>query len=165
VNALLRAAVAALVAVGCSKAESAGNAKQPGGPGGGATPPPMPVEVAVAASDTVVDAINASGQIEAVQSIELRPDIEGRLSEILVREGVPAARGTPLFKVDDAELRAEVARAAPASCSLSARRPRPISSAPKRPHGALRRSSSCCGCGSHGRQCARRSPVWSASAS
>jgi membrane fusion protein (multidrug efflux system) len=111
VNALLRAAVAALVAVGCSKAESAGTAKQPGGPGGGATPPPMPVEVAVAASDTVVDAINASGQIEAVQSIELRPDIEGRLSEILVREGVPAARGTPLFKVDDAELRAEVARA------------------------------------------------------
>jgi membrane fusion protein (multidrug efflux system) len=71
----------------------------------------MPVEVAIAATDTVVDAINASGQIEAIQSIELRPEVEGRLTAILVREGAVVARGTPLFKVDDAELRAEVARA------------------------------------------------------
>jgi membrane fusion protein (multidrug efflux system) len=72
----------------------------------------MPVEVAIAATDTVVDAINASGQVEAYQSIELRPEIEGRLTAILVREGTSVGRGTPLFKVDDAELRAEVARAA-----------------------------------------------------
>jgi membrane fusion protein (multidrug efflux system) len=71
----------------------------------------MPVEVAVARTDTVVDAILATGQIEAVQSIELRPDIEGRLAEILVREGALVSRGTPLFKVDDAELKAQVARA------------------------------------------------------
>jgi membrane fusion protein (multidrug efflux system) len=104
-----RAALAAMLAAACSRAESAANGKQPGA--GGASPPPMPVEVAVAVTDTVVDAINASGQVEAVQSIELRPDIEGRLTQILVREGMPVARGTPLFKVDDAELRAEVARA------------------------------------------------------
>ncbi|HEX5387063.1 MAG TPA: efflux RND transporter periplasmic adaptor subunit [Gemmatimonadales bacterium] len=71
----------------------------------------MPVEIAVARTDTVVDAIEASGQIEAVQSIELRPDVEGRLVAILVREGAQVTRGMPLFKVDDAELRAEVARA------------------------------------------------------
>ena len=71
----------------------------------------MPVEVAVAATDTVVDAINASGQIEAVQSIELRPDIEGRLTQILRAGRHAGGTGTPLFKVDDAELRAEVARA------------------------------------------------------
>jgi membrane fusion protein (multidrug efflux system) len=59
----------------------------------------------------VVDAILATGQIEAMQSIELRPEIEGRLSEILIREGALVARGTPLFKVDDAELKAQVARA------------------------------------------------------
>ena len=39
------------------------------------------------------------------------PDIEGRIAEILVREGSEVARGAPLFKVDDAELKAEVARA------------------------------------------------------
>ena len=105
-NALLLLALAA-----CDKAESAG---KPGGGGGGAAgggPPAMPVEVAVARTDTVVDAIIATGQIEAMQAIELRPDVEGRIASILVREGALVARGTPLFKVDDAELRAQVARA------------------------------------------------------
>jgi membrane fusion protein (multidrug efflux system) len=71
----------------------------------------VPVEVVPARIDTVVDAILATGQIEALQSIELRPEVEGRLVEILVREGAEVARGAPLFKVDDAELRAQVARA------------------------------------------------------
>ena len=48
----------------------------------------MPVEVAVAISDTIVEEILAIGEIEAVQSIELRPDIEGRIVEIFVREGI-----------------------------------------------------------------------------
>ena len=46
-----------------------------------------------ARTDTVVDAILATGQIEAMQSIELRPDVEGRLVEILVREGAEVAPG------------------------------------------------------------------------
>lgn len=105
--ALAVATVAALA--GCTKAESAG---KPGGEqGAGGGPPAMPVEVAVARTDTVVDAILATGQIEAVQSIELRPDVEGRIAEILVREGAFVRQGTPLFKVDDAELKAQVAQA------------------------------------------------------
>ena len=92
----------------CKQAESAG--KGAGGPGGaGGGPPAMPVEAASARADTVIDAILATGQIEALQSIELRPDVEGRLVQILVREGSPVARGTPLFKIDDAELKAQVA--------------------------------------------------------
>ncbi len=70
----------------------------------------MPVEAANARADTVVDAILATGQIAALQSIELRPDIEGRLVQILVREGSPVTRGTALFKIDDAELKAQVAQ-------------------------------------------------------
>ncbi|MBI1967320.1 MAG: efflux RND transporter periplasmic adaptor subunit [Gemmatimonadetes bacterium] len=87
----------------CGKAQS-------GGPGGGG-PPPMPVEVVAALRDTVVDAIAATGQIEAIQSIELRPEVEGRIVEIVVREGQEVEQGQPLFRVDDAELRAQVARA------------------------------------------------------
>lgn len=93
----------------CKQAESAG--KGPGGPGGpGNGPPAMPVEAAAARIDTVIDAISATGQIEALQSIDLRPDVEGRLVQILVREGTPVGKGTPLFKIDDAELKAQVAQ-------------------------------------------------------
>src|SRR6266436_2472125 len=88
----------------CKKANSAA-----GGPGGGAFA--FPVEVALAIRDTVVDAIAATGQIEAVQSIELRPEVQGRITDILVREGEEVAAGTALFKVDDAELKAQVAQA------------------------------------------------------
>jgi len=73
--------------------------------------PPMPVEVAAAIRDTVVDAIAATGQIEAVQSVELRPEVDGRIVDILVREGQEVGAGTGLFKVDDAELKAQLARA------------------------------------------------------
>jgi len=71
----------------------------------------MPVEVAAAIRDTVVDAIAATGQIEAIQSIELRPEVSGRITDILVREGQEVGDGTALFKVDDAELKAQVAQA------------------------------------------------------
>jgi membrane fusion protein (multidrug efflux system) len=70
----------------------------------------MPVEVAIAQQDTVIDELLATGQIEAVQAIDLKPDIEGRLVSILAREGAIVSRGTPLFKIDDAELRALVAQ-------------------------------------------------------
>lgn len=72
---------------------------------------PVGVEVATARIDTVVDAITATGQIEPVQSVELRPDLDGRLVEIIVREGAEVAKGAALFKVDDAELKAQVDRA------------------------------------------------------
>lgn len=82
---------------------------QPKDAGGG--PPPMPVDVAVAQGDTVIETIPATGEIEAVQSIDLRPEVEGRIVEIVAREGQEVERGQALFKVDDAELRAQVDRA------------------------------------------------------
>jgi membrane fusion protein (multidrug efflux system) len=87
-----------------------GGGEEQGGFGGGGGPPPAPVETVVATTDTVVEAILATGTIEAVQSIELRPEVQGRLQSILVREGAEVAAGTPLFKVDDAELSALVAQ-------------------------------------------------------
>ena len=95
-------ALVALLAA-CDKASSEG--------AGGDGPPPMPVEAAAAVQDTVVESIEATGQIDAVHAVELRPAVEGRITEILFREGQEVARGAPLFKVDDAELKAQVARA------------------------------------------------------
>ena len=101
-------AIAALAAScgGSTAAPPAGT-----GRGGRAPAGPVPVEVVVARTDTVVDAITATGQIEPIQSIQLRPEVDGRLVEILVREGAEVEQGTPLFKVDDGELKAQVARA------------------------------------------------------
>jgi len=84
--------------------EAAGEASAGGPPFG------MPVEVAVARLDTVVDEILSTGEVKAVQYIELRPEIQGRLVGILAPEGSRVGAGRALFKVDDAELRAEVAR-------------------------------------------------------
>ncbi len=85
-----------------------------GGDGGAATanggPQPMPVRAGEAVTDTVIEEIRATGEIEAIQSIELQPEVSGRLVRILAREGTEVRRGTPLFKVDDAELQAEVNR-------------------------------------------------------
>jgi membrane fusion protein (multidrug efflux system) len=138
--------------------------------------PPMPVEVVAARSDTVVDAILATGQIEAMQSVELRPDIEGRIAEILVREGATVARGAPLFKVDDAELRAEVAQAEAErdlarqslarTRELLGRRPPASrsSSTPRPPRAVPKLSSRCSRSGSTAPSCGHLSPESRASA-
>lgn len=78
--------------------------------GFGGGPPAMPVRAAVARADTVIDELRSTGQIEAIQSIELRPEVSGRLQQILVREGSEVQLGTALYKVDDEELQAEVDR-------------------------------------------------------
>src|SRR5438094_7104505 len=97
------AAVAALAGA-CKKPRTSG-----AGGGGFAG---VPVEVAVAAMDTVRDEVAATGQIEAVQSIDLRPEVDGRITDFLVREGQEVEKGTALFKVDDAQLQAQVAQLA-----------------------------------------------------
>jgi membrane fusion protein (multidrug efflux system) len=90
-------------------------AGRPGGsPSAGGAPggrPAPAVEVVAARMQAVEDVIAGVGEVEAIQSILLRPEVEGRIVEILFREGTLVARGTELFRVDDAELRAQVTRA------------------------------------------------------
>ena len=81
-------------------------------PGGGPPAmPPMPVDVDTARRQSVVDAVRATGRIEAVQAIELRPDEQGRVTDLLFSEGQTVAAGTPLVKVDDAMIKAQTERA------------------------------------------------------
>ena len=98
-----------------------GQAAQGEGPAGGDAPaaatggppamPPMPVDVDTARRQSVVDAVRATGRIEAVNAIELRPDESGRVTALLFREGQSVAAGTPLVKIDDAMLKAQSERA------------------------------------------------------
>jgi membrane fusion protein (multidrug efflux system) len=102
--------VLAAAVAGCGNKGNAGAPQRPGG-GGRGPQGPVSVEVRAARIDTVIDAITATGQIESLQSIELRPDVDGRLVDIFVREGAVVAKGEALFKVDDVELKAQVDRA------------------------------------------------------
>ena len=102
---------AVLFILGVAACGGSGTATPPAAGRGRGTAGPVPVEVVLARTDTVVDAITATGQVEPIQSIQLRPEVDGRLVEILVREGTEVAQGRPLFKVDDGELKAQVARA------------------------------------------------------
>lgn len=121
-KALLTAlAVVAILVIGVltlgrgGKAEgAAAGARGPGGAAGAGAPasmPPMPVDVDTARVRPIVDAVRATGRIEAVQAVELRPDEQGRITALLFREGQYVARGTPLVRIDDAMLRAQAERA------------------------------------------------------
>jgi membrane fusion protein (multidrug efflux system) len=101
-------AVLSVLVAACGKGKA--DPKGAGGAAGGGGPPGMPVEVAVAKTDTVRDEIAATGQIEALQSIELRPEVEGRIVAILFREGQEVEQDAPLFQVDSTELAAQVAQ-------------------------------------------------------
>lgn len=84
---------------------------EPETPGPGGAMPSMPVDVDTARVETVTDAVRATGRIEAIQAIELRPDAQGRITDLLFREGQAVAAGTALLKIDDAMLVAQAERA------------------------------------------------------
>jgi membrane fusion protein (multidrug efflux system) len=80
--------------------------------GGPPAMPPMPVDVDTARRESIIDAVRATGRIEAVSAVDLRPDEQGRITALLFQEGQTVAEGTPLVKIDDAMLKAQAERAA-----------------------------------------------------
>jgi membrane fusion protein (multidrug efflux system) len=102
-------AIAIVVARGGFKNSAV--AQTEGGGGGAPAMPPMPVDVDTARLDSVIDAVRATGRIEAVQAVDLRSDEEGRIVELLFSEGQFVAKGTPLVRIDDAMPRAQAERA------------------------------------------------------
>jgi membrane fusion protein (multidrug efflux system) len=73
--------------------------------------PPMPVDVDTARVESMIDAVRATGRIEAIQAVDLKPDEQGRIVELLFHEGQSVAAGTPLIRIDDELLRAQADRA------------------------------------------------------
>jgi membrane fusion protein (multidrug efflux system) len=113
-------AVAAILIIGFltlgrgDKKPAAGAAGAGGGEAAAGAPPampPMPVDVDTARIRPIVDAVRATGRIEAIQSVQLRPDEQGRITSLLFVEGQRVARGTALVRIDDALLRAQLQRA------------------------------------------------------
>jgi len=101
-RARLRVAVALIVlaAAGCAR----------GGPGGGFSMPPMPVETAVASKERVFDRFEAVGSIEAGDAITVASEIAANVVSLPYREGRPVEKGAVLAQLDDSQLKAEVDR-------------------------------------------------------
>ena len=115
--ALLLLAIAALGAVAWRYSDRSWPARateqsqpKPAASGGGAerTVPVEGVEVTVA---TVTSEIRVVGSLRSNESVVIRPEIGGRVSEILFEEGQRVAAGTPLLKLDAAIAAAELDQA------------------------------------------------------
>lgn len=85
-------------------------AKQAGGDG--FTMPPMPVEVAAAAVQSVADKFEAVGTIEALEAISVVAEIDGAIVSLPFEEGSAIRKGQVIALLDDSQLKAEVDRAA-----------------------------------------------------
>jgi len=81
-------------------------------------PPPVVVEVSEVRRETTRDVVELVGQLEAEEAVMIKPEAEGTISSIEIREGSRVAKGDLLFRLRDDEQRARL-REAEASLTLA----------------------------------------------
>lgn len=74
-------------------------------------PPPAGVNVAEVVQKKVREWDDFTGRLEAPERVEIRPRVTGYLAEVAFDEGALVKSGDLLFRIDDREYRAAVARA------------------------------------------------------
>ncbi len=79
---------------------------------------PIPVDIRPVTLGQTRQQIEAVGSLRSSESVILRPEIAGRITEILFDEGQPVKKGAPLVKLDATIPRAQVSQAK-ASIALS----------------------------------------------
>ncbi|MBI5752418.1 MAG: biotin/lipoyl-binding protein, partial [Hydrogenophilales bacterium] len=87
-------------------------------PGAGSAPPAMTVRVAEVKSAALREDVTAIGTLLANESITIRSEVDGRITQIHFREGEPVARGAKLVSLNSAETEAQL-RAALADTTLN----------------------------------------------
>jgi membrane fusion protein (multidrug efflux system) len=83
----------------------------PASPQGARGGPAVPVEVANAKPVTTTADIRSVGSLQSDESVQIAPEIAGRVAEIAFKEGDDVKAGDVLVRLDDALVRAEVADA------------------------------------------------------
>ena len=73
--------------------------------------PPVDVTAIVATAEDFSNSLALSGSIEANEQIEIRSEVSGIVENIAFKEGTNVNKGQLLFKVNDIELRAQLAQA------------------------------------------------------
>ncbi|HXV23592.1 MAG TPA: efflux RND transporter periplasmic adaptor subunit [Alphaproteobacteria bacterium] len=74
----------------------------------------VPVEVALVTVTRLTSEIRVVGSLRSNESVVIRPEVGGRVAEILFEEGQEVSAGTPLIKLDTAIAAAELDQAASA---------------------------------------------------
>jgi len=74
-------------------------------------PPGIIVEASKVAVVNLPQALGAVGSLRSDETVVIRPEIVGRISQILFKEGERVSRGDVLVKLDDSVQRADVERA------------------------------------------------------
>lgn len=73
--------------------------------------PPALVGATVASASDFAPRLVALGTVTPLQSVAVRPRVDGQITRILFREGDNVRAGQPLFELDDRAARAELAQA------------------------------------------------------
>jgi len=74
-------------------------------------PPFIPVNMMKVSASPVSSTVNAVGALIAEDSVVIRPEIDGRITTLLFKEGQPVSKGAVLVVLDSGEQRARVAAA------------------------------------------------------
>lgn len=70
--------------------------------------PAQSVQVVIVAQDALDNAINATGTILSNEEVEIRSEIQGRVTGVYFKEGERIQAGKLLIKIDDSELQAQL---------------------------------------------------------
>lgn len=115
INPLAGAVVAVLVVgalaywAGTKNAPAPASASAPAKGAGG--PPPVTVETSKVAVARLPDTLATVGSLRSDETIIVRPEITGRVAELLFSEGHRVARGDPLVRLDQSIQKADLERA------------------------------------------------------
>ena len=90
---------------------ASGGAGSPGAPGAGGPARPMAVEVAKVEKAMLVDETQSVGSLKSNQGVVLRPEVGGRVSQVLFKDGQRVKKGQLLVQFDDQLPAAQVMQA------------------------------------------------------
>jgi membrane fusion protein, multidrug efflux system len=68
------------------------------------------VDIIIASNQSINNTIETNGSIIPFESVELKPEVSGRLTFLNITEGSTVAKGTVLAKINDADLQAQLVK-------------------------------------------------------
>ena len=78
---------------------------------GAGAPPPVPVSVAAVVEKSVTEWDEFSGRVQAIDRVEVRPQVSGIIDAVHFQDGQLVKKGDPLFTIDPRPFQAELAHA------------------------------------------------------